>query len=846
MKYLSTEVDQNVFFEVHANFEGRNMKGNKKKAFSRNHSDTGECEALVKSVSIVTPERRNRKNRRENEIFKKSKEERGNRRYDFSDDSQFEGLSPLMGRRRIEFADDRRLSSKDELCSIEEEPLFSASLCSLQHMRRNYWSSFAGEEDQPDVDDDCFLRAVVGDCEKDLDRFLKWSKWSQDSHYNFACTSISDYVRTVMLFLVKSDFQNLKKLVLFSDRSDLLKALRIQFGKLKRTLLHAFALHPRPDEVIEVLRFFPSQDGALINDKFGINSLQYLCLNSKLRKSSTLEILHRIVVNCDETINPSPLHLFTLADHDKDVMPDVELSKALSFLHAKTGNSRAFAELRTPLMTAIMNHSPLRCVEYLLTVTPPDRILIPDRDGMTCLHIACAEGSPEICDKILSIRAIPEFLKMQRCSLQGSSPMHAAAAGGTPAHAACIKILLQKISSQEIVSNLKDNKKWPPLLYALFSGNIDCIKACLGADKQLIDPAWGKFPQLVFTLHAVVMNEKMLRNSISRLLSLGDEFHEILNEFLKTDISRLSGPLEMILEDPNIISLENKVRFLELRSANLTRERSIPAYFTLTLPTSRPGNYPEFLSYLHKQVSGYKQGQKLCVQFINESVVSSGSGPTREFFSLLSQIVCEYFFAKHAQTVIPVSEISEIAGWVTGVSLISKSRMDLKPASALVSRCLLEGDICDENMKQFRQGFFSAMPEEWIMNLFEQHELVTLLGDDQSMIVEEWRASTVYTGYAASDIVIQWFWEIVEDNFTEKERKLLLLFTTGMTVLPVGGFGNMESIHGEGIPFTILRQETIALLPTSTTCLNLLRLPPYSSKAELLDKLTQVIRINSV
>lgn len=819
------------------------MKGNKKRAFSQNHSDKEECETLVNSVSIVTPERRNRKNRREKDIFKRSKEERRNRRYDFSDDSQFEGLSPLKGRRRIEFADDRHLSSKDDLCSIEEEPLFSASIRSLQHMRRNYWSSFAGEEDQPDDDDNRFLRAVVGDCEKDLDRFLKWSKWSQDSHENFACTSISDYVRTVMLFLVKSDFQNLKKLVLFSDRSDLLNALRIQFGKLKRTLLHAFALHPRPDEVIEVLRFFPSQDGALINDKFGINPLQYLCLNSNLRKSSTLEILHRIVVDSDETINPSPLHLFTLAEHDKDVIPNVELSKALLFLHAKTGNSRGFAELRTPLMTAIMNHSSLRCVEYLLTVTPPDRILIPDRDGMTCLHIACAEGSPEICDKILSIRAIPEFLKMQRCSLQGSSPMHAAAAGGSPAHAACIKILLQKISSQEIVSNLKDNKKWPPLLYALFSGNMDCIKACLEADKRLIDPAWGKFPQLVFTLHVVVMNERMLKNSISRLLSLGDEFHVILNEFLETDISRLTGPLEMILEVPNIISLENKVRFLESRSANLTRERSIPAYFTLTLPTNRPVNYPAFLSYLREKVYGYQQGQKLRVQFINESVVSSGSGPTREFFSLLSQIVCEYFFAKHAHT---VSEISEIAGWVTGVSLISKSRMDLKPASVLISRCLLECDIGEENMKQFRAGFFSAVPEEWVVNLFEQHELVTLLGDDQGLIVEEWRASTVYTGYAASDIVIQWFWEIVEDNFTEKERKMLLFFTTGMTVLPFGGFGNMQSIHGEGIPFTILRQETIALLPTSTTCLNLLRLPPYSSKAELLEKLTQAIRINSI
>ena len=80
---------------------------------------------------------------------------------------------------------------------------------------------------------------------------------------------------------------------------------------------------------------------------------------------------------------------------------------------------------------------------------------------------------------------------------------------------------------------------------------------------------------------------------------------------------------------------------------------------------------------------------------------------------------------------------------------------------------------------------------------------------------------------------------------TKDEKRLLLMFSTGMTAVPVGGFASLESIHRDRVPFTIYMLNDIEALPTAATCFNMLRLPAYPNKEMLRNKLLAAIRFGS-
>ena len=82
---------------------------------------------------------------------------------------------------------------------------------------------------------------------------------------------------------------------------------------------------------------------------------------------------------------------------------------------------------------------------------------------------------------------------------------------------------------------------------------------------------------------------------------------------------------------------------------------------------------------------------------------------------------------------------------------------------------------------------------------------------------------------------------------------MLLLFVTGMTRKPVGGFQCLTSIGGDRMPFTILRvpynidSDSCDLpLPTASTCFNLLKIPEYPTEDILINKVLIAIRFGSL
>uniref|UniRef100_A0A4W3HT69 E3 ubiquitin-protein ligase HACE1 n=1 Tax=Callorhinchus milii TaxID=7868 RepID=A0A4W3HT69_CALMI len=144
----------------------------------------------------------------------------------------------------------------------------------------------------------------------------------------------------------------------------------------------------------------------------------------------------------------------------------------------------------------------------------------------------------------------------------------------------------------------------------------------------------------------------------------------------------------------------------------------------------------------------------------------------------------------------------------------------------------------------FLQGFHLFIPPS-LIQLFDEYELELLLSGMPEIDVADWKRNTEYTsGYEREDPVIQWFWEIVE-ALTQEECVLLLQFVTGSSRVPHGGFAYL--MGGSGLQkFTIAAVPyTSNLLPTSSTCINMLKLPEYPSKENLKDRILVALHCGS-
>ncbi|XP_043921844.1 E3 ubiquitin-protein ligase HACE1 [Protopterus annectens] len=144
----------------------------------------------------------------------------------------------------------------------------------------------------------------------------------------------------------------------------------------------------------------------------------------------------------------------------------------------------------------------------------------------------------------------------------------------------------------------------------------------------------------------------------------------------------------------------------------------------------------------------------------------------------------------------------------------------------------------------FLQGFHTFIPPS-LIQLFDEYELELLLSGMPEIDVDDWERNTEYTsGYERTDPVIQWFWTLVW-KLTQEERILLLQFVTGSSRVPHGGFAYM--MGGSGLQkFTIAAVPYSSnLLPTSSTCINMLKLPEYPTEEILKDRLLVALHCGS-
>ncbi|KAM4577178.1 ubiquitin-protein ligase E3B [Odontesthes bonariensis] len=170
-----------------------------------------------------------------------------------------------------------------------------------------------------------------------------------------------------------------------------------------------------------------------------------------------------------------------------------------------------------------------------------------------------------------------------------------------------------------------------------------------------------------------------------------------------------------------------------------------------------------------------------------------------------------------------------------------------------------------EQTSAFIRGFRSIINPEWL-HMFSTPEVQRLVsGDNAEIDLDDLKKHTVYYGgFHSSHRVIIWLWDILSSDFNAEERAMFLKFVTSCSRPPLLGFAYLKppfSIRcvevsddqdtGDTLGsvlrgfFTIRKKEPGGRLPTSSTCFNLLKLPNYSKKSILRDKLRYAISMNT-
>ncbi|KAM7537470.1 hypothetical protein Aperf_G00000059854 [Anoplocephala perfoliata] len=157
--------------------------------------------------------------------------------------------------------------------------------------------------------------------------------------------------------------------------------------------------------------------------------------------------------------------------------------------------------------------------------------------------------------------------------------------------------------------------------------------------------------------------------------------------------------------------------------------------------------------------------------------------------------------------------------------------------------------VCQERMTgairqqldAFLKGFYSIIPKS-LINIFNEQELELLISGLPSIDINDLRANTNYSKYQPTSQQIMWFWTALE-SFEHEDRARFLQFVTGTSRVPLGGFANLEGMHGP-TKFTISRASVSSTnhLPSAHTCFNTLELPAYNSYEQLRERLLTAIR----
>ncbi|XP_030381589.1 probable E3 ubiquitin-protein ligase HERC2 [Scaptodrosophila lebanonensis] len=142
----------------------------------------------------------------------------------------------------------------------------------------------------------------------------------------------------------------------------------------------------------------------------------------------------------------------------------------------------------------------------------------------------------------------------------------------------------------------------------------------------------------------------------------------------------------------------------------------------------------------------------------------------------------------------------------------------------------------DEQVKAVRDGMSKVIPVP-LLSLFSAVELQAMVCGSPDIPLGLLKSVATYKGFDPNSALVSWFWEVMEE-FTNQERSLFLRFVWGRTRLP----RTIADFRGRDFVLQVLEKNPPDhFLPESYTCFFLLKMPRYSCKAVLLEKLKYAI-----
>lgn len=151
------------------------------------------------------------------------------------------------------------------------------------------------------------------------------------------------------------------------------------------------------------------------------------------------------------------------------------------------------------------------------------------------------------------------------------------------------------------------------------------------------------------------------------------------------------------------------------------------------------------------------------------------------------------------------------------------------------------GNRMEKIAKGFVNGFNSVFPFSYL-DVFTPEELNRVIAGDEPQITREELEKNVEIthGYNSDSIQIKNFFDIISEMSKECQRKFIQ-FTTGSAQLPIGGLASLEP------KITVAKKDPNDQgilddpLPSCMTCMNYFKLPPYSTKEIMFDKIMTAI-----
>ena len=122
-----------------------------------------------------------------------------------------------------------------------------------------------------------------------------------------------------------------------------------------------------------------------------------------------------------------------------------------------------------------------------------------------------------------------------------------------------------------------------------------------------------------------------------------------------------------------------------------------------------------------------------------------------------------------------------------------------------------------------------------LLKIFTSDQLGLLINGTPFIDVDDWRLNTQYKNYNDYDNVIIDFWDIIS-NLSQEDLSNFLLFCTGSSRVPIGGFKSLESNRGQISKFEIVKIDYVPGAKNFLrvhTCFNRLDLPEYPDKLSL-------------